>query len=438
MTDTKHNAPTTTEKVTRKSQRTSRTTKVEPEEQRETTQLESTEGTPNPQPQHYDQIKESLVKPSLGQHLQEEDPIIPEAFPAQEQDLEPDSPSTHNYKVARQIWAHRRDQTKGYEVHYSNCLGYEKDLQAIPGVPEEVLKEAKEMSLQASVLATQARDREKEALQNWKQIPPPYWNPQEPDNYKEDPCDPLGRLPDYTQDPVNDPYNMGITCPTPRSMITARFGPQDIKNPTSTTPSSRSSFRPAAPGAATSNKDPNKSTDLIANILADPKTHILSKVTSTQDAPERLVHTGKQIISAMAHLENVQTPLAAAGFCALMNAGAYLKNVTNRTVNVNGHVFSKKMLLLAADKVKCKYTLRAICRAMRDDIYRVCDTISQQGHLATAYRISNPTLASTDYVIHAYYCADFHLDNPNAPMEVRTFLSQREVERKAQKRRKKK
>lgn len=140
-----------------------------------------------------------------------------------------------------------------------------------------------------------------------------------------------------------------------------------------------------------------------------------------------------RVIQKVADTHKVNFDHALIGFCALMQAGGYLKSVTNRKITVGGIEFSKRTILYAMEEISCKYTLRSLSRYNRAIIAKVAKKYNYPGHLYARFKIENPNLIanlpSEEQEYYARYCTDFQIENPDTPPLVREFLANREKSR---------
>lgn len=140
-----------------------------------------------------------------------------------------------------------------------------------------------------------------------------------------------------------------------------------------------------------------------------------------------------RLIQKVADTHKVNFDHAHIAFCALMQAGGYLKSVTNRKITIGGVEFSKRTILYAMEETSCKYTLRSLSRYNRVVIAKVARKYNYPGHLYARFKIENPNLVANlppdEQNYYARYCTDFQIENPDTPPLVREFLANREKTR---------
>jgi hypothetical protein len=144
---------------------------------------------------------------------------------------------------------------------------------------------------------------------------------------------------------------------------------------------------------------------------------------------ERNQEIGERVIGELARQQNIQYSMAAHAVAELYQKGAHLKNVQNRTVNINGLIITKQYINQAIIRIGAKITHRAMARAIRDTIYHSAKARDIPGHLFPLYKthIITKGIILDPHILqeHSYYCTDFNIDNPNAPSEVIKFMTTR-------------
>lgn len=136
-----------------------------------------------------------------------------------------------------------------------------------------------------------------------------------------------------------------------------------------------------------------------------------------------------KITNKLSNIANRNFDQTFIGICALMQCGAHLKGVQNRTIKIDDYEFSKRELIFASEQAKNTYTLRKIARSIKEYIAKVAIKYKIPGHLYKKFRTKNPQFEplknpqETMYI--SAYCTDFQYDNPKAPLIVREFLSKR-------------
>lgn len=141
-----------------------------------------------------------------------------------------------------------------------------------------------------------------------------------------------------------------------------------------------------------------------------------------------------EIILKLSDIEQVSFEHSVIGTCLLLQAGAYLKSVTNKKINIKGIEFSKKNLVFASDQVNNVYTFRSISQALRFIIAKISLRYNIPGHLYYQFKLENVNFitekSKQEITQIAAYCTEFQIDNPDTPYIVREFLAIREKNRK--------
>jgi len=185
----------------------------------------------------------------------------------------------------------------------------------------------------------------------------------------------------------------------------------------------------------TTNKKISNLDEILTNFDSsfDKISSIYSITQENPDQDEQLKQKTVLTIAKYAAIAEIPIDFAIIGISALLQSGAYLKNVPNRRIKINNHEFTKKNLVFAAEQAENKYTLRAVARFLRSTIAKVSYTYSIPGHLYARFKIENANLiASNDPETNrkiATYCTDFQIENPDTPLIVRAYLANREKNR---------
>lgn len=178
------------------------------------------------------------------------------------------------------------------------------------------------------------------------------------------------------------------------------------------------------------NRDPLQ--EFMKNIDEITEQYVLDQEDTEQE--EQIKNKVIQITKKLSILEQTTFDHALIGICALMQSGAYLKNVINRKIKLGKVEFTKKNLLFAADQVDNRYTLRIIAKFLRKIIATISNKYSIPGHLYARFKIENANLiAQSDPETvkqYAIYCTDFQIENPDTPPIIREYLANREKTRK--------
>jgi hypothetical protein len=173
----------------------------------------------------------------------------------------------------------------------------------------------------------------------------------------------------------------------------------------------------------------NKNFDSITNKLE-------YKIEKAEDN-EKLKTAVPQLITKLATIQNVTFDHALIGICGLLQSGSYLKSVSNRTIKISNIEFSKKNLLFAMDQIECKFTLRQIARYLKFETAKISRKYGIPGHLFSRFKTENAlsynNLSEETRRIYSAYCADFQLENPDTPPEIRQYLATREKTRQTKK-----
>lgn len=137
-----------------------------------------------------------------------------------------------------------------------------------------------------------------------------------------------------------------------------------------------------------------------------------------------------RLIDKLASINKVEFDLARLGYSAVMQAGGYLKSVTNRRIIIGNVEFTKKNIIYASEELGNKYTLRAIARYDKNAIARIALKYNYPGHLYARFKIENANFIAQQTpeqcIYLSVYCTDFQIENPDTPPIVREFLANRE------------
>jgi hypothetical protein len=157
--------------------------------------------------------------------------------------------------------------------------------------------------------------------------------------------------------------------------------------------------------------------------------HIYKSQTDKKEEQEQNLLTAERITLELARQQQIKFTHAAFAISDLYQKGAHLKNVQNRTTFINGLAITKQNITQAMIRINSRITHRAVARALRDIILQASRLRQVPGNLFAQYK----TYLLTKEIVfdeatleeHSYYCTDFHIDNPNTPLEVARFLNTR-------------
>lgn len=149
------------------------------------------------------------------------------------------------------------------------------------------------------------------------------------------------------------------------------------------------------------------------------------------------IQISERIIVELARQQEISFTQAVYGISDLYQKGAHLKNVQNRSTFINGMQLTKQNITQAMIRIGARITHRAMAKSMRDIIYQASKARDIPGNLFSQYKIylisQNISLDPNIIQEHSYYCSDYHIDNPNTPMEVSRFLNIRTRSKNMQK-----
>lgn len=158
--------------------------------------------------------------------------------------------------------------------------------------------------------------------------------------------------------------------------------------------------------------------------------------TTNPEDTTQIHNKALEIIDRMAAGNRIDFDHAALGTCALFQCGAHIKGVANRKFTVQNYEFTKENLLYASNLSKNTFPLRAIARAIREEILTVARAYQIPGHLYRRFKLENPEFVyenEEQRIEIMISCTDFQTDNPDIPAPVKTFLAKRDIARKEKK-----